>query len=250
MHRSLLGLVSVGGYSSPQDLLELSRLHDVAKAKYSKTLLDSRLVAIGVSDEEVKSNGDSSADDYFNNGVSKDDLDLPPLETNQHSLTNGQNSTTICFYQSRDFEESLDADMVDFVTGLFWILESHRRELQKNNSSDRLPFYCAPFEKKDFVGLDLESRTNKKRTYGRYRKHLGDLCLLCDMPAEALAHYENASEILRSCNDWIWLAGALEGLCSIAVMVLYPNLNKRPILAARNSSYDTFSSFKKKISME
>ena len=47
MHRSLVGLVCVGGYSSPQELCELSRLHDVAKAKYSKSVLDTRLIAIG-----------------------------------------------------------------------------------------------------------------------------------------------------------------------------------------------------------
>jgi hypothetical protein len=189
--------------------------------------------------------------DIFTNGSSNDGLVLPQIETNQNGLNNGGQpaSTTVLFYQSRDFEETLEADLVDFVTGLFWILESQRREIQKNGN-DKLPFYCAPFERKDFVGLDLESRTNKKRTYGRHRKHLGDLGLLCDMPLEALAHYESAAEILRSCNDWIWLAGALEGLCSIAVMVLYPSLNKRPLLATRNPSYDTFSAFKKKLSME
>ena len=138
--------------------------------------------------------------------------------------------------------------VVKFI-GLFWILESQRRDMLKNNT-EKLPFYCAPFEKKDFVGLDLESRTNKKRTQGRYRKHMGDLSLLCDMPQEALNHYEYAAEILRSCNDWIWLAGALEGLCSISVMVLYPNLNKRTLLPVRNESFDTFPSFKKKLSFE
>ena len=139
--------------------------------------------------------------------------------------------------------------MVDFITGLFWILESKRRELLKSNN-DKLPFYCAPFEKKDFVGLDLESRSNKKRTYGRFRKHLGDLCLLCDLPSDSWTHYESATEILRSVNDWIWLAGATEGLCSISVMVIYPSLNKRPVFATRNPSFDTFSSLKKKISFE
>ena len=74
----------------------------------------------------------------------------------------------------KDFEDAVETDIVDFITGLFWILESKRREfLKSSNNNDKLPFYCAPFEKKDFVGLDLESRSNKKRTYGRFRKHLG-----------------------------------------------------------------------------
>ena len=44
MHRNLIGLICIGGYSSPQELCELSRLHDVAKARYSKSLLDTRYV--------------------------------------------------------------------------------------------------------------------------------------------------------------------------------------------------------------
>ena len=78
----------------------------------------------------------------------------------------------------KDFEDAVETDIVDFITGLFWILESKRREfLKSSNNNDKLPFYCAPFEKKDFVGLDLESRSNKKRTYGRFRKHLGKCSL-------------------------------------------------------------------------
>ena len=62
LHRSLIGVICVGGYSTPQELCELSRLHDVAKAKYSKTVLDTRLVAIGVNSESDHQNGDSNDD--------------------------------------------------------------------------------------------------------------------------------------------------------------------------------------------
>ena len=210
----------------------------MAKAKYSKSLIDTRLVAIGLNDATWK-NGNHE-DDFMN---------LPELETNQTSLNNGA-QTTICFYQSKDYEEALEADICDFVLGLYDILEGKRRDFLKQTNHEKLPFFCAPFEKKDFVGLDLESRTNKKRTYGRFRKHLGDLSLLCDLPNEAWNHYENSVEILRSCNDWIWLAGGLEGLCAISVMTLYPMLNKSTVFATRNSSYDSLSSIKKKISFE
>jgi uncharacterized protein HemY len=63
----------------------------------------------------------------------------------------------------------------------------------------------APFERKDFVGLDMESRSNRKRSVGRMTKHLGDLCLQSGLPADALTHYQAAADHLRSINDWLWL---------------------------------------------
>lgn len=115
-------------------------------------------------------------------------------------------------------------DIIDFITGIFWILESKRREeAQRENRQERMALLCTPFEKKDFVGLDLDSRANKKRIYGRYQKYLGDLNLICDRILEAYEHYQLSSDALRSCNDWIWLAGAMEGLCAISVMLHYPS---------------------------
>lgn len=66
---------------------------------------------------------------------------------------------------------------------------------------------CAPFEKKDFVGLDLESKNNKRRADGRLKKQLGDLSLQAGLLSEAIAHYQSAADILKSVNDWLWLAG-------------------------------------------
>ena len=66
---------------------------------------------------------------------------------------------------------------------------------------------CAPFEKKDFVGLDLESKNNKRRADGRLKKQLADLSLQAGLAAESITHYQSAAEILKSVNDWLWLAG-------------------------------------------
>ena len=109
----------------------------------------------------------------------------------------GGDHSRVLFYQSSNFEETLEADLVDFLTHLFWVLELRRRDFLKERPESRLPFLCAPFEKKDFVGLDLESRTNRKRTFGRHRKHVADLCLLCDCLSEAQQYYEVAVDILR-----------------------------------------------------
>lgn len=115
---------------------------------------------------------------------------------------------------------------------------------------DRVPLLLAPFERKDIVGLDLESRTNKKKCMGRMVKHLGDLSLQAGVAHESLQHYISAIDTLRSVNDWLWLGGksksisrqchhvfqvgvcehksqisivgASEGLCAASVVVLYP----------------------------
>ncbi|TRY61225.1 hypothetical protein TCAL_04204 [Tigriopus californicus] len=76
----------------------------------------------------------------------------------------------------------------------------------------------APFERKDFVGLDLDSRINKKRTLGRFKKHLGDLALQSGRANEAFTFYEAALEHLKSCNDWMWLGNTVECLCALSVL--------------------------------
>ena len=61
-----------------------------------------------------------------------------------------------------------------------------------------LPVRLTYLQRRDFVGLDLESRTNKRRTIGRFKKHLGDLNLMCGLPKEAYEYYELAVDILVS----------------------------------------------------
>lgn len=63
-----------------------------------------------------------------------------------------------------------------------------------------------------FSGLDMESRNNKKRCMGRVTKNLADLTLQAGLVAESLGMYHSAAEILKSVNDWLWLAAAKEGM--------------------------------------
>lgn len=63
---------------------------------------------------------------------------------------------------------------------------------------EKVPLLLAPFEKRDFVGLDMESRSNRKRCTGRLTKHLGDLSLQAGLIQEALTYYHSAIDILRS----------------------------------------------------
>lgn len=55
----------------------------------------------------------------------------------------------------------------------------------------------APFERKDQINQDIDSRSFRKKLQGRLRKHIGDLCLLAGMPQEALTAYHSALDTLR-----------------------------------------------------
>jgi hypothetical protein len=45
----------------------------------------------------------------------------------------------------------------EFLTSLFFVLEGKRLD-RTFERSDRLTLLCAPFEKKDFVGVDTETK--------------------------------------------------------------------------------------------
>lgn len=68
-----------------------------------------------------------------------------------------------------------------------------------------------------FLGLDMESRNNKKRCMGRVTKNLADLTLQAGLVSDALNIYHSAAEVLKSVNDWLWLAAAKEGMVSMFV---------------------------------
>ena len=58
------------------------------------------------------------------------------------------------------FFNSSNVFFQDFISSLFWILESKRVEWSREGG-ERSTLLCAPFERKDFVGLDMESRNNR-----------------------------------------------------------------------------------------
>ena len=52
-------------------------------------------------------------------------------------------------------------------------------------------------------------RVYRKRCHGRLKKQLGDLCLLGGVANESMLHYQTSIELLKSTNDYLWLAGKL-----------------------------------------
>ncbi|KAF8791574.1 Trafficking protein particle complex subunit like protein [Argiope bruennichi] len=77
----------------------------------------------------------------------------------------------------------------------------------------------APFEKKNFVGIDTDTKVYKKRCLGRMKKHIGDLALQAGLPLEALPLYLSSTEYLKSGQDWLWLAAAYEGQCAASTIL-------------------------------
>eukprot|EP00064_Thunnus_orientalis_P000108 superscaffoldBa00000005_g108 len=186
-HRKVVGLISITTCGSGKEWPQTAERFHGQKEVYSSTLYDSRLLVFGLQGEIAE-----------------------------------QQRTDVAFYSS--FEDCSDVEkrVEDFVESIFIVLESKRLDRATDKSGDKIPLLCVPFEKKDFVGLDTDSRHYKKRCQGRMRKHVGDLCLQAGMLQDALVHYHMAVELLRGVNDFLWLGAALEGLCSASVIFHYP----------------------------
>ncbi|XP_072459087.1 trafficking protein particle complex subunit 9 isoform X3 [Notamacropus eugenii] len=186
-HRKVVGLITVTDCFSAKDWPQTFEKFHVQKEIYGSTLYDSRLFVFGLQGEIAE-----------------------------------QPRTDVAFYPSYDECESVEKRIEDFIESLFIVLESKRLDRATDKSGDKIPLLCVPFEKKDFVGLDTDSRHYKKRCQGRMRKHVGDLCLQAGMLQDSLVHYHMSVELLRSVNDFLWLGAALEGLCSASVIFHYP----------------------------
>lgn len=185
-HRKVVGLITITDCGHTKDWPQTFEKFHLQKEIYGSTLYDSRLFVFGLQGEIID-----------------------------------QPRTDVAFYPSYEECETIEKRVEDFIESLFIVLESKRLDRATDKSGDKI-LLCVPFEKKDFVGLDTDNRHYKKRCQGRMRKHVGDLCLQAGMLQDALVHYHMAVELLRAVNDFLWLGAALEGLCSVSVISLYP----------------------------
>lgn len=208
-HRRLLGLITVGKFENQTELNELCRVHESLKVKYTNTLFDSRCVLFGPSN--LKS--EIQIDDDTKITKKLEDLYTPPTNFKSRAF----------FYPENDVCCNLENNITEFISALFWILESKRLERSKEKV-EKVTLLLAPFEKKDFVGLDMESRNNRKRCTGRATKHLADLTLQAGLISESLNLFHAAGETLRAISDSLWLGAANEGLCAASAIILYPNI--------------------------
>ncbi|GFS05209.1 trafficking protein particle complex subunit 9 [Elysia marginata] len=153
------------------------------------------------------------------------------------NLPKESGASEIVFYPSLDACSDIEERIRDFITSLYFVLEGKRLDRSFERNEKSMPL-CAPFEKKDFVGVDTEAKSFKKKCQGRLRKHLGDLCLQAATPGDAVLHYNTALDILRQVNDFLWMAGCVEGLCCASIILSAP---RRPPSAGlkRNLSFQT-----------
>ena len=228
-HRRLLGLMTFGKFESQGELNELCRVHESLKVKYQSTLYDSRSILFAPQrTPEIESNENgvidktSNGNDSTSNGFKLEDNEQKILVDNNMVLPTVFKSRGF-FYTENGNCSNLETRINDFIHSLFWILESKRLERTKEKF-DKVSLLLAPFEKKDFVGLDMESRVNKKRIMGRITKNLADLTLQCGLVAESLNYYCASSETLRAIGDSLWLGAAIEGICASSSIILYPHL--------------------------
>ncbi|XP_052865925.1 protein brunelleschi [Anopheles cruzii] len=231
-HRRLLGLITVGKFDAQNELNELCRVHESLKVKYTNTLFDSRCLLFGPTTDELQklsTGGGAGSDDEKSGGTIEKCFQTPSYFKSR-----------AFFYPENDSCSNLETKISEFITSLYYILELKRLE-KTREKLDKAPLLLAPFEKKDFVGLDLESRNNKKRCIGRMTKHLGDLTLQAGLVSESLNFFHAASETLRAISDSLWLGAANEGLCAASAILLYPNF-RYTMSIQRNSSLQENSS--------
>ncbi|EDV31426.1 uncharacterized protein Dana_GF14556 [Drosophila ananassae] len=223
-HRRLLGLITIGKFDNQTELNELCRQHESLKVRYGSTLYESRAIFFGPDEPPLKTIGEA-----------QESAPAPVARRLQDDFTTPSNfKSQAFFYREQDSCADLESRISDFASALFWVLESRRLE-RSREKADKVSLLLAPFEKRDFVGLDMESRNNRKRCVGRVMKNLADLSLQAGLVEEALSLYHNANETLRSVGDSLWVGATEEGLCAASAILLYPQMREIETLH-RNSS--------------
>ncbi|XP_017873060.1 PREDICTED: protein brunelleschi [Drosophila arizonae] len=249
-HRRLLGLITIGKFENQTELNELCRHHESLKVRYGSTLYESRAIFFGPDTHTSNANAKGDAQpalQTIGENVANTDQSCTEKKSQlsgrlQDEFTTPSNfKSQAFFYREQDIGMDLEARVEDFLNALFWVLESRRLE-RSREKADKVSLLLAPFEKRDFVGLDMESRNNRKRCVGRVMKNLADLSLQAGLLEDALSLYHNANETLRSVGDSLWVGATEEGLCAASAVILYPQMREIEVLHRNASLQETGAS--------
>ena len=189
----MLGLISLAACNNENDLKDVYNKFDYQRQQYCSTLYDSRLIVIGLnkdggnldallsnskdnhhnSDQQDVDNSNVPSNVVITNEITFIDplnansvngqTDIKPANTNgnESSLTEmlpkNATSTQIIFYPTVEDCLDLKAKIREFVEALFWVLESKRLD-RSQERAEKLTMLTAPFEKKDYVGVDTDGR--------------------------------------------------------------------------------------------
>ncbi|KAI8439530.1 hypothetical protein MSG28_013279 [Choristoneura fumiferana] len=227
-HRRLLGLITLSKFNNQVELNEVCRVHESLKVKYSNTLYDSRAFMFGPNSNMKRPEQEPETYSIFEDDKSKagssDKASIPSeqadslssAESFPQSASSGasipipeENFTTpsnfkthAMFYGENDPVPDLEHNVAELINSLFWVVESRRLE-RSREKLEKVSLLLAPFEKKDFVGLDMESRNNKKRCMGRVTKNLADLTLQAGLVTETIIlypHLRNPTPLQRNAS--------------------------------------------------
>ena len=215
-HRKALGLISVGRCSTQQEFDELFECYKQEKEVYSGTLINSRLLVLGMNidgsplteeqrnkirdmspppltlkiDDNLTVKTNDLIEEKLNNS-SKDNTNTEhndPLRRNEansesknveknsknviessktsvqrtmssqsNSVINDGAGSEVLFYPSIDNCDDLEEKIREFLTSLFFVLEGKRLD-RSFERADKMQFLHAPFEKKDLVGIDMDTK--------------------------------------------------------------------------------------------
>eukprot|EP00051_Salpingoeca_urceolata_P019642 m.289319 g.289319 ORF g.289319 m.289319 type:complete len:1104 (+) comp19458_c0_seq1:135-3446(+) len=107
----------------------------------------------------------------------------------------------------------IETVLVDLAGTLLGALQT-QIDVKMRERLEKPAMLRAPIE--DGQGLEETKMfgTYRKRSAARLDKQIGDMWLVQNHPANAVAHFQNSIKVLRDLNDHLWLAGALEG-CAV-----------------------------------
>uniref|UniRef100_A0A1B0A401 Uncharacterized protein n=1 Tax=Glossina pallidipes TaxID=7398 RepID=A0A1B0A401_GLOPL len=134
-HRRLLGLVTIGKFETQIELNELCRQHESLKVRYGGTLYESRAIFFGppIPEEPAIASSSTAVTNHNDLETIKENpcpeikISLPKRLQDEYTTPSNFKAQAF-FYRENDLYEDLETHIVDFVNGLFWILESRRLE--------------------------------------------------------------------------------------------------------------------------
>uniref|UniRef100_A0A9J2PDJ2 Trafficking protein particle complex subunit 11 domain-containing protein n=1 Tax=Ascaris lumbricoides TaxID=6252 RepID=A0A9J2PDJ2_ASCLU len=174
--------------TSTLSLPQIKQQYESTKEEYSSTLVDSRCIAIGYSNE---------------------------------SLSNLWSSRELFSFGCLEDADSLENGVREFLRSIFFVLESRRLDLSFEKLESP-PYPFLPDEQKYRMGLENKtSKQYKRRCVGRLRKQVADYTLLTGLPTLALDAYQASIDLLKQAGDLLWLAAAYEGWACAAMTIKY-----------------------------